>query len=156
MDFVTASQLQDCFTPEDDVWFPDLAKIAWQDLDFLGWVHPSGHLAYIVAQSPNDGALKGVVLRRFERPTSRVRLDMCSLCLHVHGSGGTAMFSITEAGSRGRRTISNVVCTDLACSLRIRNKINPSSLMQETLYLEAKVWRILQRLHRWLVKTKYL
>tara|TARA_B100000497_G_scaffold95971_1_gene107738 strand:- start:114 stop:584 length:471 start_codon:yes stop_codon:yes gene_type:complete len=156
MDFVTASQLQGCFTPEDDVWFPDLAKIVWQDLDFLGWVHPSGHLAYIVAQSPNDGALKGVVLRRFERPRSRVRLDMCSLCLHVHGSGGTAMFSITEAGSRGRRTISNVVCTDLACSLRIRNKINPSSLMQETLYLEAKVWRILQRLHRWLMKTKYL
>ena len=49
MDVVTASQLQDCFTPEDDVWFPDLTKIAWQDLDFLGWVHPSGHLAYIVA-----------------------------------------------------------------------------------------------------------
>ncbi len=88
MDVVTASQLQGCFTPEDDVWFPDLTKIVWQDLDFFGWVHPSGHLAYIVAQSPNDGALKGVVLRRFERPTSRVRLDMCSLCLHVHGSGG--------------------------------------------------------------------
>ena len=26
MDVVTASQLQDCFTPEDDVWFPDLTK----------------------------------------------------------------------------------------------------------------------------------
>jgi len=28
--------------------------------------------------------------------------------------------------------------------------------MQENLYLEAKIWRILQHLHRWLARAKYL
>ena len=156
MDVLTEPELKACFKDEDDIWFPDLSVIQWADLDFLGWVHPSGHLGYIATRSPNDGRLRGIVLRRFERPTRRVRLDMCSLCHHVHSSGGTAMFSITELGSRGRRSISNVVCSDLACSLRVRNKLNPSSLMQETLYIEAKVWRILQHLHRWLARTKYI
>lgn len=156
MDVLTEPELKACFKDEDDIWFPDLSVIEWADLDFLGWVHPSGHLGYIATRSPNDGCLRGIVLRRFERPTRRVRLDMCSLCHHVHSSGGTAMFSITELGSRGRRSISNVVCSDLACSLRVRNKLNPSSLMQETLYIEAKVWRILQHLHRWLARTKYI
>ncbi len=156
MDVLTEPELKACFKDEDDIWFPDLSVIEWADLDFLGWVHPSGHLGYIATRSPNDGRLCGIVLRRFERPTRRVRLDMCSLCHHVHSSGGTAMFSITELGSRGRRSISNVVCSDLACSLRVRNKLNPSSLMQETLYIEAKVWRILQHLHRWLARTKYI
>jgi hypothetical protein len=156
MDVLTEPELKACFKDEDDIWFPDLSVIEWADLDFLGWVHPSGHLGYIATRSPNDGRLRGIVLRRFERPTRRVRLDMCSLCHHVHSSGGTAMFSITELGSRGRRSISNVVCSDLACSLRVRNKLNPSSLMQETLYIEAKVWRILQHLHRWLARTKYI
>ena len=156
MDVLTEPELKACFKDEDDIWFPDLSVIEWADLDFLGWVHPSGHLGYIATRSPNDGRLSGIVLRRFERPTRRVRLDMCSLCHHVHSSGGTAMFSITELGSRGRRSISKVVCSDLACSLRVRNKLNPSSLMQETLYIEAKVWRILQHLHRWLARTKYI
>ena len=156
MDVLTEPELKACFKDEDDIWFPDLSVIEWADLDFLGWVHPSGHLGYIATRSPNDGRLRGIVLRRFERPTRRVRLYMCSLCHHVHSSGGTAMFSITELGSRGRRSISNVVCSDLACSLRVRNKLNPSSLMQETLYIEAKVWRILQHLHRWLARTKYI
>jgi len=44
MDVLTEPELKACFKDEDDIWFPDLSVIEWADLDFLGWVHPSGHL----------------------------------------------------------------------------------------------------------------
>ena len=156
MEALLESDLRNCFGEVEELVLPDLTEVVWSNLDFLGWVHPSGHLGYIATLSPKDGCLRGVVLRRHARPSRRIRLELCSLCHHVHSAGGTAMFTITEAGSRGRRMISNVVCGDLSCSLRVRNLINPSSLMHETMYLEAKVWRILQHLHRWLTRTKHL
>ena len=73
MDVLTEPELKACFKDEDDIWFPDLSVIEWADLDFLGWVHPSGHLGYIATRSPNDGRLRGIVLRRFERPTPHHR-----------------------------------------------------------------------------------
>ena len=157
MDEISASALKESFeSSEDDIWVPDLSHVSWSNRDFLGWIHPSGHLGYVVLISPQDGSLKGVVMRRLLRSSTRVRLDMCCLCHHVHRLDGTAMFTVTEKGSRGRRTIANVVCKDLDCSLRLRNLAEPGSLMTETLYPEAKIWRMQKTLYRWLTRAKYL
>ena len=48
------------------------------------------------------------------------------------------MFTLTEKGSGGRRTLSNVVCGDLGCSLRIRELVTPKSYMQENSTLRRR------------------
>ena len=143
----------EAFQDEEDLCLPDLEEVPWEDLDYLGWVHPSGHLGYVVLQSPNDGEIKGIRLSRSQRPAGRPRLEMCSWCHHVHKAGGTAMFTVSVRGSEGRHTLGNKVCKDLDCSLRVRNLIEPGSFMRETLYEPAKIWRMQQTMHRWLGKA---
>jgi len=133
-----------------DIVVPDLATVNWEVLDYLGWIHPAGHLGYIVLISPDDGSVKGTLLQR-SRCSGKARdFEMCSLCHHLHRPHGTAMFTVTLNGSEKRRSIGNVVCKDLDCSLRIRNLVEPASYLNETLYVEAKVWRMQLALHRWL------
>ena len=151
MDAVTAKQLKTSFEDfDEEIWMPDLGKVNWKDLDYFGWVHPSGHLGYIALLSPNSGKLCGSVLRRIERPIGRRRADMCAWCHHVHRADGLAMFTLAVKGSKGRHRLGNVACKDLDCSLRIRKLVKPENLMQESLYLEAKIWRMQMSLHRWL------
>jgi hypothetical protein len=129
---------------------PDLDKVNWAALDYLGWIHPAGHTGYITLVSPNDGCLKGATMRRYPFSNRRQGVVMCSMCHHMHQSNGTAMFSLTRKGSDGRHTLGNVVCKDLDCSLRVRDLISPATYYQEKMYVEAKIWRMQQRVHKWL------
>lgn len=141
---------------DEDLYIPNLSEVPWEDLDYFGWVHPSGHLGYLVLESPNDGAWKGVLLNRATRKSRRPRMEMCAWCHHVHKTNGTAMFSVSVKGSEGRHTLGNVICKDLDCSLRIRNKVQPDSLMKETLYQPAKIWRMQQSMHKWLGRANQI
>lgn len=138
------------------VYLPDLVGVDWDNLDFLGWVHPSGSQAYFVLVSPETGRLTGAILSRKPRISYRPRFEMCSLCHHVHRHNGTAMFTLPKKGTSGRHLIGKILCKDLDCSLRIRNLIEPSSYMVETLYAQARVWRMQKSIHQWLKKTKRL
>lgn len=133
-----------------DVVLPDLNQITWEVLDYFGWIHPGGHLGYMVLVSPVDGSLKGTMLQRARFSARKPGFEMCSLCHHVHGPNGTAMFTISRKDSERRHSIGNIVCKDLDCSLRIRNIAEPASYLKETLYVEAKVWRMQLALHKWL------
>ncbi|XOV90324.1 MAG: FBP domain-containing protein [Pseudomonadota bacterium] len=135
---------------------PDLNLLPWSNLDYLGWVHPGGHLGYLVVLSPNDGRLKGVILRRSRFSGTRKGMEMCSLCHHMHRPNGTAMFTLTRQGSDTRHSIGNIVCKDLDCSLRIRNLVDTAAYVPETLYPEAKIWRMQLALHRWLKSANRL
>lgn len=139
-----------------DLHLPDLSTLSWADLDYLGWVHPAGHLGFVVLQSPHSGELRGVILNRSRRAYKKPRLEMCSWCHHVHKAQGTAMFTVAVRGSEGRHTLGNVICRDLDCSLRIRNIVEPGSFMKESLYEPAKVWRMQQTMHRWLGRANQL
>ena len=157
MDPVSEDELISSFgDPEGDVWVPSLGDVDFESLDYLGWVHPSGHLGYMALVSPNSGALQGVVLKRQLRKAQGVRLEMCSFCNHVHRMDGTAMFTVSVKGSGGRHRIGRVGCANLDCSLRIRNLVEPDSLMRESLYVEARVWRMQLAVHRWLDKAQRL
>lgn len=157
MEPVPEHKIEQCFEHEDaELCLPDLRNVEWQNLDYLGWVHPSGHLAYMVLVSPNTGDLRGVVLNRNRRQSRKFRLEMCSWCRHVHHLEDTAMFTVTVKGSNGRHRIGRVGCKDLDCSLRIRNLVEPESRMSETLYPEARIWRMQMSIHRWLEKAQRL
>lgn len=140
----------------DDIPLPKIDAVNWEALDYLGWVHPSGHLGYLVVVSPEDGKVKGTVLKRRRFGGSRPGLEMCSLCHHVHQPDGTAMFTITRETSCSRHSFGNIVCKDLDCSLRLRNIVGPQSNLGETLYPEAKIWRMQLALHKWLKTAERL
>ncbi len=141
---------------DEDLVVPDLVDVPWDSLDYFGWVHPAGHLGFVVLQSPNDGHIRGVRLRRSVRKTRKPRLEMCSWCHHVHKSNGTAMFTVAVKGSEGRHTLGNIICKDLDCSLRVRDLVEPGSFMRESLYQPAKVWRMQQTMHRWLGRANQI
>jgi len=110
-------------------------------LDYLGWLHPSGHLGYVVF--PVHGELRALKLRRFANHGTSRRTHMCSWCNHVYRGSGTAMFSTEVVGTDGRRSIGNYICRNLDCSLRIRNlSSDPPTYLPETINLNQKVTRL--------------
>ncbi len=157
MDALVESQILGAFDcDQDEIVLPDLDHLPWPSLDYLGWIHPGGHLGYLVVLSPNDGKLKGSILRRSRFAGTRRGMEMCSLCHHMHRPNGTAMFTLTQRGSEHRHSIGNIVCKDLDCSLRVRNLAEPVAYVPETLYPEAKIWRMQLALHRWLKSVNRL
>ena len=150
------TEVASAFEDATDLVIPVLTEVRWSELDYFGWLHPSGHLGFVILQSPNDGSLRGIKLSRSRRTARKPRMEMCSWCHHVHKTNGTAMFTVSVKGSRGRHTLGNVVCKDLDCSLRIRNLVSPDSYMRETLYQPAKVWRMQQSMHKWLGRANWI
>lgn len=157
MEPVSETEIRAAFEGQaGEVYIPDLSEVSWDLLDFLGWLHPNGRVGYIVLVSPVDGSLKGTLLQRSTLSTRHEGFEMCSLCHHVHKPNGTAMFTVRCKDSERHGSVGNVVCKNLDCSLRIRNVMEPASCLNETLYLEAKVWRMQLALHRWLKSANRL
>ncbi len=120
---------------------PDGDAVDWGVLDYLGWVHPSGHVGYAIV--PHGDELKTLTLRRSTHTEGRPRSHMCSWCHFVHRARGAAMFCATVAGTDGRRIIGNMLCSNLDCSVRIRNLTgDPPGFMPETVDLERKIERL--------------
>ena len=154
---VTEAALRTAFSVvSEELVVPQLDKVEWHNRDFLGWVHPAGHRAYLLHESPIDGSLRGTVLRRSSWMGKRRSMEMCNWCYHMHQAGGTAMFTVTRRGTGGRHIIGNVVCKDLDCSLRIRNLVEPRSYFAETMHLPARIWRMQRAMHKWLKKAERL
>ena len=134
---------------------PDPDAIDWGVLDYLGWVHPSGHKAFAVV--PTGAHHRGIVLNRSVNRATRRYSQMCAWCNFVHRSRGAAMFSTTVAGTDGRRIIGAPLCRDLDCSVRMRNLTgDPPSYMPETLALNHKVDRLENALTMFLARINRL
>lgn len=125
---------------------PDLRNIDWNLLDYLGWIHPSGHLGYIVYE--NNQELKGVILKKTTGEGKRV--VMCSLCLTIQSNKGISIFSATVK-SKKNMSIGIFICSNLDCSLYVRNKkgISPHQ-MRETISTEKKIKRLTTNLEDFL------
>ena len=129
----------DCSATE--LALPDLTHVDWAVLDYFGWLHPSGHLGYVVVAS--EQGLQGMQLRRSLNHSARPRTRMCSWCHHVYRSRGTALFTASVVGSDGRRFIGNHICRNLDCSLRIRNLASDTpTYLPETIHIEHKIQRL--------------
>jgi hypothetical protein len=124
-----------------ELGMPNLDYVDWGILDYFGWIHPGGHMGYVVM--PIHGELRSLRLRRTLSSSARPRTHMCSWCHHVYRGRGTAMFSTYVQGSDERRLIGNHICSQLDCSLRIRNLTSdPPTYMPETIELARKVQRL--------------
>lgn len=125
----------------------DLAERPWGDLDFLGWRDPGApQRNYVVAE--RDGALVGVVLR--SAPGTPSRVGMCSLCLTAHPGDGVALMTANKTGESGRKgnSVGTPICTDLACSLYVRQKRRPmlGGRLNETLSIDDQIRRLRRHL----------
>lgn len=153
---LSREEISNAFEDEEDLKIPPLDEVAWDNLDYFSWIHPTGHQGFMVLQSPSTGEICGIRLNRRQRSAKRPRMEMCSWCHHVHRANGTAMFTVDVKGSDGRHVLGNVACKDLDCSLRVRNLVSPDSYMKETLYEPARIWRMQQSLHRWLSRAGHI
>ncbi len=152
MQAVSAEQIQELFPREKDLPLPDLASVDWGVLDYLGWIHPGGYRGYVVYQG--FGEPIGLKLNRIPARNIRQRAGMCSWCHHMHRGGGTAMFTASVSGSDGRRSVGNLMCSQLDCSLRIRNLCSdPPSTMPETIALQSKIARLEYALGKFILRV---
>jgi hypothetical protein len=119
--------------------------LAWDDLDFLGWIHRSGHLGFLLHEG--NAGLARVTLQRVVVRTKGTRLFMFDLCCTLHEQGGLASF--TRWNRSGTRARSYMLCADLKCSLYVRGKRSSGcAQMTETLGVPEKVGRLKANLRR--------
>lgn len=158
MESLTRSTVATLFASENhNPIIPDLKVVDWAVLDYFGWIHPSGHLGYVIAPLADDNNLRAILLRRTLTGSKKPRFEMCSWCHHVHPANGTAMFSVSVRGTDERRTIGTLICRNLDCSLRIRNLCSdPPSYMNEALHLSNKVYRLQNSIYRLMYRANCL
>ena len=79
---------------------PDLSRVNWDELDYLGWQDPRRPLQhYVVLET--DGEVRGLMLRGTgQRPPRKL---LCAWCQDVVDGNGAATFVAPLAGSSGRR-----------------------------------------------------
>ncbi|MCP9958122.1 MULTISPECIES: FBP domain-containing protein [Streptomyces] len=129
----------------------DFADLPWGDLDFLGWRDPGAPLRAHVVLPPDavpgaDGPV-GIGLRVPEKArTSAVKSSLCRICLTGHASSGVTLLAAPRAGASGRdgNTVGTYVCSDLACSLYVRGRRQPSlrTRHEESLGVEERIDRL--------------
>lgn len=117
---------------------PSLEEINWGNLDFLGWIHPSGNLGYIVYSSECE--LRGLVLNRTITKTAK-GIRMCSLCLTLRISGEVSLFSTIKMYNK-KISFGNYICADLQCSHYVRGELSGVAQMSETITAEKKITRL--------------
>jgi hypothetical protein len=139
------------FQPEDreKLRLPDLDRIAWPSLDFLGWCDRSGDKAYFVFE--DNGAVSGLALDRMAVRSSNARAFMCSICRTVHGIRGIANFTYRSRRGPGYHTWTDSFCGNLQCSLYVRGLLTPDiPQFYETISIDRKVERLLTGVDRFL------
>lgn len=117
----------------------------WSALDFLGWIHRSGHLGFIVVRT--DGRTCGLALERTVVRSNGPRRLMCDICCTLHERGGVASF--TRWNRARTHSHSRLLCAYLACSLYVRDlRQTGCAQMPETLNQAEKIARLELNLER--------
>jgi hypothetical protein len=82
---------------------------------------------------------------------------MCSLCLTTHSGDGVSLMTARKAGRGGQagNSVGVYLCTDLACSLYLREKkdAGPGARLHESLTLPEQIARAMANLAGFLDKV---
>jgi FBP C-terminal treble-clef zinc-finger len=126
MNPLTEKQLRACFVNATrreiaQATLPDLAALAWDRLDYVGWHDRKAQLsAYVVLEL--DGEPTGILLRGADSGAARVRRKaVCAWCTDVVVTDVT-LYVARRAGASGRQgnTIGTLICTEFGCSRNVR------------------------------------
>lgn len=104
-----------------NITLPDLDRIDWDRIDFLGWRDPKLPLVGYVVAIVDDEPV-GLLLKQAEA-TPRQRTQ-CSWCADVHLPNDVVLFSTRRAGAAGRRgdAIGTLVCAAFECNANARKR----------------------------------
>ncbi|MBU1041100.1 MAG: FBP domain-containing protein [Proteobacteria bacterium] len=147
MDPLTRDDIHAAFTPKQrrHVTPPDLGGRDWPTLDYLGWAHVSGHMAYVVYA--REGETRGLVLRR-TKLTGQMKPKMCSWCLTVHQGSNVNLFT-AQVGDNRDKLYGDYMCNDLKCSAYVRGTAKLEACqMRETISLDMKIVRLRANVER--------
>lgn len=125
MDPLTEKQIRASFANASkreaaDATLPDLAKVQWDALDYLGWRDRRAPLsAYVVV--PVDGEPVGVLLRATDKGGRRKKA-VCQWCADVVVTDDVTLYVARRGGASGKagNTIGTLICTDFICSHNVR------------------------------------
>ena len=98
---------------------PDLAAVAWDELDYLGWQDPRKPLLHYVALEVDDELVCLLLRGTGKTPPKKM---MCAWCEDVIDGLHAASFAAPRGGAEGRRgnTIGTSLCADFRCSQNVR------------------------------------
>lgn len=124
----------------------EFETIDWNDTDFLGWIHPSGHLGYILEDL--TGTHRLWIFDCNPKQSSTKRAAMCSICFSIQKSQpGTKIFSHPKLKQKNH-SYGQYICSDLNCNKWVR-VINQNT-MREDLSIEERRLRMLINLEKFL------
>ncbi|SNS19010.1 FBP C-terminal treble-clef zinc-finger [Humidesulfovibrio mexicanus] len=149
MESMTAATILAAFTRRQRryVVLPDLGGVDWERLDYLGWAHASGHMAYVVYNHERPAV--GLVLRR-TKLTGAQRPKLCSWCLTTHQGCGVNLFT-AQIGDNAARVHGDYVCNDLRCSAYVRGLLRTGvGQMRETITVGERVARLRTNVERFI------
>ena len=103
-----------------------LTRLAWEDLDYLGWRDPGAQQrGYLFIE--RDERLHGVMVLNTKTQTSAGRAVMCAFCRMPRRFGQVVLFSSpTLTNPKGTSTQGTYICADLDCNVRV-NGLRPMS-----------------------------
>lgn len=125
----------------DEVVVPADMRFPFGLKDYVAWLEPSGHRAYLVFIDPASEKPVGIVFHRPHAKSEGIN-HMCEWCHSVRGSGSVGMMT---AAASSRRRIGIELCTDLSCKDKIKA---PPGLhdIRESLDADQKAKRVLARM----------
>jgi FBP C-terminal treble-clef zinc-finger len=139
----TEEEMKEAFRPidQDEVQFPSDMLFPLLVRDYLSWVEPSGHRAYLVFADPAKGAPRGIVFKR-NHTSADAPPAMCDWCHSVRGKGAVGLLTATVSPNR---RIGLTLCRDLNCKEKI-DSIPGVNDLRESVSHEEKKQQIVERM----------
>ena len=120
---------------------PDLDRVDWESLDYLGWTDARRPgLSYVVVTV--DGTVRGILLRAAGSGVPTNRKAICVWCEDVQATDHVRMVIAPLAGRAGREggTIGTLACADFACSSHVRRPPSRSEIGDRATAEERQFW----------------
>lgn len=148
----TADELLGSFRSmeRDQVHIPSNLKFPLPVKNYLSWIEPSGHRAYLVFEDPENQKLLGVVFRR-TAPNLDYGPVMCDWCRSVRGRGMVTMMTATV--SRDRQ-VGVYLCSDLNCDEELRKPPGVNDL-RESLDIGERTFGLMDKMHNFAKKNLF-
>lgn len=143
---IIKEDIEKAFSKKDrkHLWIPEelLNNESVLARPFFGWVHRSGHMAFMFRNGFQDNKNKGIAFSLGPLKDSR-RVCMCDWCLSVYPVSRIAQFSHQQTKTK---SVGFYACDQLDCVDRILSPdTNNVHSMRETLTRDQKIQRYYER-----------
>jgi hypothetical protein len=139
----TEEEMKQTFRPidQDEVQFPAEMTFPLLVRDYLAWVEPSGHRAFLVFADPASHKARGIVFKRGHQ-SADAPAAMCDWCHSVRGKGAVGLLTATVSKTN---RIGLTLCRDLSCKDKLEKPPGANDVF-ETYPPEDKKARLLERM----------